>query len=85
MSPIGALRRKEHEVSPVAQADLAEDIFDLDIEQLFETDAIPPVYACSGSDYTCGTQVSWSGTCSGTQTCGTCSPTYGAKAPGMCY
>ncbi|MEV0385754.1 hypothetical protein [Nonomuraea sp. NPDC050643] len=71
-------------MSPVAQVDFAEDVFDLDIELLVETDAVPPIYACSGSDTTCGTQVSWSGTCSGTRDCGTCSPTYGAKAPGMC-
>ncbi|TMR96551.1 hypothetical protein [Nonomuraea basaltis] len=68
-------------MSPVAQADLADDVFDLDIELLVETDAVPPVYACSGGDSTCG--YSWSGTCSHTA-CNGCTPTYGAKAPGMC-
>ncbi|MET7328847.1 hypothetical protein [Nonomuraea sp. NPDC005650] len=71
-------------MSPVAQLDLSEDVFDLDIELVVESGAVPPIYACSGSDNTCGTQVSWSGTCAGTQDCGTCSPTYGAKAPGRC-
>ena len=69
---------------PVASPDIDESIFDLDIELLMESDSVTPIQSCSGEDTTCGTQVSWSGTCGATQNCGTCSPTYGAMAPGMC-
>ena len=70
---------------PVALPDMDESIFDLDIELLMESDSVIPIQSCSGSNETCGTQVSWSGTCAVTQDCtGRCSPTYGAMAPGMC-
>jgi hypothetical protein len=69
---------------PFATLEADEDIFALDIELVLESDSVTPIQSCSGGEYTCGTQVSWSGTCGATQDCGTCSPTYGAMAPGMC-
>src|SRR3569833_635951 len=76
---------ERNRMPPVALPDMDEDILDLDIELLMESDSVIPIQSCSGSNETCGTQVSWSGTCAVTQECtGTCSPTYGAMAPGMC-
>ena len=73
-------------MSPVAQVELTEDLFDLDIEFVLESPGSQPIYNCSGETVTCTTQVSWSGTCAATQNCGgTCAATYGNMAPGMCY
>ncbi|GII79998.1 hypothetical protein Sru01_49800 [Sphaerisporangium rufum] len=72
-------------MSPVAQLDLDADIFDLDLEFVLEAELPAAIQACSGSDYTCTTNVSYSGTCAATQNCGGCTPTYGRQAPGMCY
>ncbi|GAB2806797.1 hypothetical protein GCM10027176_09760 [Actinoallomurus bryophytorum] len=68
---------------PLATLEIDEDIFDLDIELVLESDSVTPIQSCSGGESTCGTQVSWSGTCGGTLC--NCSATYGAMAPGMCY
>ncbi|WP_171075358.1 hypothetical protein [Nonomuraea basaltis] len=34
-------------MSPVAQPDLADDVFDLDLELLVDIEAVQPIYACS--------------------------------------
>ena len=82
----GNPNEKEDHVSPVAQVELTEDLFDLDIEFVLESAGSQAIYACSEGGYTCTTGVSMSGTCAATQNCGgTCAATYGNMAPGMCY